>query len=112
MKYLFASSLSSVAAQPSPTVAFPPLMTVPLSMLMSAPGPVTVAFWDVCAKRIGWPGSWDSMKPSWPEGTRSYVDWPDPGVGRALVVRLDGSAFSASKIIYWWGGHAFGASLV
>lgn len=42
-KYLFANSLCKVWPQPSPCVAFPPFTTVPLSVLMSVPGPVFVA---------------------------------------------------------------------
>lgn len=53
VKYLLAISRTSVAAHPSPSVAFPPLTTVPLRRLISAPGPVAVVFSDACAPRKG-----------------------------------------------------------
>lgn len=42
--YLFARPFTSVSLHPSPSVALPPLITVPLSTLMSAPDPVRLAF--------------------------------------------------------------------
>jgi hypothetical protein len=43
-KYLFANCLPSACAQPSPLLAVPPLITVPLILLISAPGPDCVTF--------------------------------------------------------------------
>jgi len=43
VKYRLAISLCSTVAHPSPVVAFPPLITVPLSLLISAFAPVELA---------------------------------------------------------------------
>lgn len=107
--YRFASSRWSVLPHPSPFVALPPFTTVPFSVLISAPGPEALA---LPAFVMGCSGSWFSERPSWPEGTRLKVFWPEEGVGRGDEVTLLGRAFNASRAMYWCGGQAFGASLL
>jgi hypothetical protein len=80
-----------------------------LMVLISASEPVWVAFW---LPRKIWAGSWDSDIPSWPEGMKAYVLWPEGGEGMVLVLMFLGRARRAWRIMYWCGGHAFGASLL
>jgi hypothetical protein len=48
---------------------------------------------------MGWPGSCASVRPSWPLGMREKDDWPVAGEGRAAVVKLDGRARKAERMM-------------
>ena len=87
--YRFANLLTSISLHPSPSVALPPFVTVPLSTLMSADGPVREALVVV---EIGCGGRADSSRPSWPEGIRAYVELSEGGVGSAPELTFAGRA--------------------